>query len=114
MIKPIELITALRESDFYIECIFMQGSCFKFHLFLKSIYPESEPYMSDKKDHVISRIGSEFYDITGMLSLKNKGERYFAFTESDYELASKWSFSNKCMIQLGECPQCDEPLIFEP
>lgn len=43
--------------------IYTHGSCYQFHLMLKSVLPEAIPYYNS--NHVITRIGERFYDITG-------------------------------------------------
>ena len=42
---------------------FLNGQCYKFFQVLRTLFPESEAW-SDC-DHVITRIGNKFYDITG-------------------------------------------------
>jgi hypothetical protein len=41
MISVIGLIASLRATDPYIETIYTRGSCYKFYLFLKGIWPEA-------------------------------------------------------------------------
>ncbi|WP_053062566.1 hypothetical protein [Photobacterium aquae] len=102
-----KLIASLRETDRYIETIFMQGSCYQFHLFLKSLYPKSRPLISKQKDHIITMIDDRCYDITGIVSSQGFSE----LTESDLQLVKSWSFSKYKILSLGECPCCEEPII---
>lgn len=103
----INIINALRKTDKSIEVIYMNGSCYRFHLFLKELYPNAIPYMSQDKDHVITKINNEFYDITG----KVEEESYYPFTDDDFKLAEKWSFSRSRLLSLKDCPNCDEPIL---
>lgn len=43
--------------------IFTAGGCFRLHLILRAIWPEAEPWYDG--DHVITKIGNHWYDITG-------------------------------------------------
>lgn len=42
---------------------FTQGGCFQLHLLLRALDDTAEPWYD--ADHVITRIGDRFYDITG-------------------------------------------------
>lgn len=46
-----------------MEDIFLNGSCCNFHFVLKAVYPDAEAYFNH--NHVITKIGGLFYDITG-------------------------------------------------
>lgn len=104
--EPAELIENLRKTDPYIEAIFMQGGCYRFHLFLKSIWPDALPMMSASRDHIGTQIGDKIYDIRGASE-----EDFAPATEDDMELASGWSFSKVMMLQIAECPVCEEPIV---
>ena len=99
-------IRALRDSDPYIKTIFTQGGCYKFHLFLKAIYPKAIPVINAKKDHVGSLIHGDLYDINGRVNWD-----YMTMRPSDYEECKTWSFSRSQMLLLCECPNCDEPIV---
>lgn len=43
--------------------LFTQGGCHRLYLILRAIWPEAEAWYDS--DHVITRIGGRFYDITG-------------------------------------------------
>jgi hypothetical protein len=103
--KPIEFITALRATDEYIETIYMNGSCYQFHLFLRKMYPESEPFINKQEDHVITKIGRRFYDITGEI----KG-KYYPLTPELKKKVEEWSFYKNNWLKIGECSYCDEPI----
>lgn len=101
------LINSIRETDRYIEMIYMNGACYQFHLLLKTFFPESSPYISKEKDHVITKYAGRYYDITGEVS----GNGYTPMTESEIDMASGWSFHRTKVIQIGECPACGEPIV---
>lgn len=48
--------------------IFTQGACYQFHLILKSRFPKAVAYYNG--DHVVSRIGDAYFDITGEVAVK--------------------------------------------
>ena len=100
-------INALRQTDRYIEMIYMNGACYQFHLLLKTFFPESEAFISKEKDHVITKYNRRYYDITGEVS----GNWYTPITESEIDRASAWSFYKTKVIQIGECPFCEEPIV---
>lgn len=61
-------IATIRSAHSYMSEIFLYGSCLNFFCILKSIYPEAEAYFN--VDHVITRIDSRCYDITGAVNAK--------------------------------------------
>lgn len=65
MVKPEVFIKTVRQSFIGAEQVYTQGSCCAFYLILKCVYPSAKPYWSKKAKHMITRIGSRFYDITG-------------------------------------------------
>jgi hypothetical protein len=67
--KILRFIKAIRESVRGAELIYTHGSCYQFYLILKSIIPEAKAYYNS--DHVITKIGERFYDITGEVKCEN-------------------------------------------
>jgi len=63
--KIAESIKLLKDCSRYIEPIMTEGSCYKFHLFLKSLYPNAIPVLDS--DHVVSSIDGVLYDINGIV-----------------------------------------------
>jgi hypothetical protein len=104
--KPLEIINSLRESDKYIEMIYLQGGCYKFHLFLKKLFTGAIPYTNTKRDHVISRIGGRFYDITGEVD----NHSFHICNEQEIKMCEEWSFSKNMALRVNECPACGEPI----
>ena len=109
MKKVEDILKKLRESDVYIQHIYMLGGCYQLYLILKAIFPDhATPYISKNKDHIVTKIYGHFYDITG----KVDGSDYFLLDESDVEMVEKWSFYKRNVLQLTECPHCGEPIIY--
>ena len=109
MKKVEDILNKLRESDVYIQHIYMFGGCYQLYLILKAIFPaHSTPYISKNKDHVITKIYGHFYDITGEVN----GSDYSLLADDEVEMVSKWSFSKIHVLQLTECPHCGEPIIY--
>lgn len=101
-------IESLRESDFYIKHLFLNGSCYKFHLLLSKFYPGCEPWVNHKMDHVITKYDEKFYDIRG--EVKSNGFR--PLQPQEIKIVEKWSFHKINLLKLDECPFCDEPLTY--
>lgn len=106
----LKIIDALRESDFYVQAIFTEGSCYRFYIFLKAIFPQSTPYLNNKRNHIATKIGDNLYDITGIVNSSD----FEPLKNEDLEMVEKWSFRGNMLLQLDECPNCEEPLIFKP
>ena len=102
------LVNSLRETDNYIESIFTKGGCYQFYLFLKNIYPDAIPFIHKNKDHIVSKIEDKLFDITGIIEDKKE---YSPLKKSELEMVEKWSFSRTHLLQLKECPFCEEPLV---
>ncbi len=107
--NPNKLISNLRQSDEYIKYIFIGGSCYKFHLFLKTIWPDAEPYITKEKNHIVTKINNDFYDIDGYYFKKDIA----LMTAEDIELAKTWSFRKQNLLKLTECPVCGEPYCYK-
>mgnify|MGYP000220397314 CR=1 FL=1 len=103
--EMLEFIKILRESDKYIRTIFMQGSCYRFHLILKQ-FADCEPAINKDKNHIATYFKGKYYDITG----EAEGE-YFPLTKADLKKCKNWSFYRTMLLKLGECDICEEPII---
>lgn len=102
-----DFITALRETDGYIKSIFMEGSCYRFHLLLKKMYPESKPCINLKEDHVVTLYKGVMYDINGVVE---EGV-WRALTKDDLKKVEQWSFQKNMFLSVGECEFCEEPIL---
>lgn len=105
-IKPLDIINNLRDADYYMQIIFMQGACYKFHLFLKSLFPNSIPLINAEKDHIVTLINDSMYDITGEVQ-----GAYQPLSDDDLKLVDGWTFAGNKLISLGECSCCEEPIV---
>ena len=106
------IITALRESDRYIPDIFMQGGCYQFHLFIKSIHKNAECYISATKDHIATKLFGKLFDIMG--EIDEELEWLFKpLGDDDLEMVKKWSSSKYHCLSLGDCSFCGEHVVLE-
>lgn len=64
--QVIEQIAAIRDLHSKMVPICTRGSCMRFHLVLRKLYPVAECWFNI--DHVITKIGGRFYDITGQVN----------------------------------------------
>ena len=73
----LNIIAAIRQSHSCMVDVFTKGSCINLFEILHLIYPESEAYFNI--DHVITKIGGKYYDITGCVSGKGyeRFERFY-------------------------------------
>ena len=101
-------IDELRNSDMYIKHIYSEGGCYKFYLLLSKMYKNTIPYISYNKNHIITKHKGKFYDINGEVS----DIGYAILSEEEIPMVSNWSFHKNNLLQLHECPNCDEPLIY--
>lgn len=62
----LDFIRLIRESHSSMVDIFTKGSCLNFSLILSNKFEEVIMYYNS--DHIISKIGSKYYDITGEVS----------------------------------------------
>lgn len=107
--KALKLITALRKSDGYIEKIFLNGSCYRFHVFLKTQFPKSEPYIMFDKSHIVTKIGTRLYDIRGLVK-KSEEKFYISLRKENLSEVKKWSFAKNNRLKITDCPACGEPI----
>lgn len=62
-IKVLRLIKEISNSNPIMKDIFLAGSCCNFFFILKSVFPEAKAFFNI--DHVITKIGDRYFDITG-------------------------------------------------
>ena len=106
------VIKSLRDADVYISHIYLKGGCYSFHLFLKSIYPHARAYINDNKNHIATMISGVLFDITGMIK-ENDYYKYEPLQSNEIEMVSSWSFYRGHVLQLCECPHCEEPILYD-
>lgn len=109
-IQILNFLDALKDSDYYIQFIFIQGGCYQLFKVLKTLDNRAMPYIdSNNKDHIITRIGGCFYDINGLAS----NEGYIPLTNEMANKAKRWSFSKNYFLSIRECPYCEEPIFID-
>lgn len=69
--KPVVICGVIRRSFYDAAFVYKNGSCFEFHLILRSIFPQAKPWTNI--DHVWSEIDGEFWDIDGRRKEGAKG-----------------------------------------
>lgn len=65
----LKFIETIRNSFVGSETVYTRGSCYKFYLILKELFPDAEAYYNS--DHVITEIDGKYYDITGEVEKAN-------------------------------------------
>lgn len=63
MNKVERFISRVRDSFIGCQQVYTEGSCYHFYLILKEVFHNAKPYFDE--DHVVTKIGDKFYDITG-------------------------------------------------
>lgn len=63
----LNFIKTIRESFIGSEIVYTKGSCYNFFLIIKEVYPNAQCYYDE--NHVITKLGNKYYDITGEVKL---------------------------------------------
>ena len=96
MDKVESFLKELRDSADIMLTIFTDGSCFHLYMILKTIYPESIPYWSDRDNHCIIKINDSFYDIGGNINIEYiEGQGYYMIPENQYKGYSLLKYLDK-------------------
>lgn len=67
-------IQTIRDSFVGSQQVYTNGSCYHFYLILKNVFSVAEPYYDG--DHIVTKIGDKFYDITGEISKPSSASLY--------------------------------------
>ncbi len=102
----LRFINALRQTDQYIEMIYLNGACYQFHLMLKKFAPECEARITKEKNHIVTYFKGKYFDITGIV----EGD-FEPLNNYEIDMVSKWSFAKNRALQICECPVCGEPIV---
>lgn len=110
------LISGIAGADEYMKTIFLNGGCWKFHKFLKSIFQSAEPYkvattQNGGFDHIITKYDGKFYDITGEV-LPSQYYVCVVVEDSDALLFDTWSFGRNAVL-FRRCPYCGEEIMID-
>lgn len=104
-----EFIEELRNTDLYIQHIYSEGGCYKLFQLLSKMYKNCAPYISEQKNHIITKYKNKYYDINGEVY---DVEGYTLLSIEEKLMVEKWSFHKKNLLKLTECPVCDEPIVY--
>ncbi len=102
-------IDELRNTDLYIRHIYTEGGCYKFHILLSKLFRGSKPYISQRKNHIITKYRNNYYDIYGKI---DNVDGYTKLKEEEKHMVEQWSFHKNNLLQLNECPHCEEPITY--
>jgi len=102
-------IEELRNTDLYIQHIYSQGGCYKFHMLLSKMYKNCTPYISQHKNHIITRYKNKYYDIYGEV---DNLDGYTLLTIEEKLMVERWSFHKNNLLRLTECSYCNEPITY--
>ena len=102
----LQFIRLLRETDRYIETIYLNGACYRFHLLLNQFLEGARPKITRDKKHIVTYWNGKHFDITGEVT-----HTFLQPTPSEIRVAEAWSFHKTKALQIGECPYCEEPII---
>lgn len=69
-----EFISTIRDSFIGSQQVYTEGSCYHFYLILKQVFAGAEPYYD--MDHIITKIGDKYYDITGEVRREDVSTKY--------------------------------------
>lgn len=84
-------------SPYQIEKMYMNGGCYRFYELLKNQFKDAEAYKVIRKGrfvHVITLIDGMFYDVTGLVDLK-ENEHIEIMEEEDFILAETFIYPAK-------------------
>jgi hypothetical protein len=102
-------IEELRDTDSFIQHVYSQGGCYKFHVLLSKMYKNCTPYISQDKNHIITRYKNKYYDIYGEVYDLNG---YTLLTMEERLMVERWSPHRNNLLRLTECPMCNEPITY--
>ena len=101
-----KFIENLRNTDLYIKEIYTKGGCFQFYVFLSKMFEGCTPFINSKKNHIITRYKSKFYDINGLVE---DGSDFKKLKDEEIPLVARWSCWKNNILYLEECEECGSP-----
>jgi hypothetical protein len=87
--------TAYKNKEHPLVEIYTSGSCYKFYELLKYIFPEAKAYYTKDRNHIVIKIGDNFYDITGKVKSKYLYSGKYddlELDENDHKRCKKWIY----------------------
>ena len=94
----LEFLKELKHSYHKNEIIYTEGSCFRLHCILKTLFPQAIPYYSGIDGHWITEIDSKFYDINGEICLDYVAHKKYEKITNKITLASAYIPTHKRQI----------------
>lgn len=108
-ISILEFIDTVRNSFIGADHVFTNGSCYQFFKILKLIFPDAQAYYDN--DHIITKIGNKYYDITGEVEKMSHTPLSGYHPETNVKIA-KWNmFAN--VLYCDDCDRCAQ-IIKQP
>lgn len=101
MADILDVIKSIRESFYGSTVVYTNGSCYHFFNILKTIFPNAIAYY--KNDHIVTKIGNKFYDITGEV----KGD-FIKFNLIASFIQKNIKTNKFGVTGFIECPHCNE------
>ena len=101
-----KFIENLRNTDLYIKEIYTKGGCFQFYVFLSKMFEGCTPFINSKKNHIITRYKSKFYDINELIE---DGSDFKKLKDEEIPLVARWSCWKNNILYLEECEECGSP-----
>lgn len=86
--KILAFIKVSREAFPSAAMVYTWGGCYGFHKMLKQVFPDAVPFMTKEPSHVVTKIGTRYYDINGEYVYLYGGEiadEMVPFTAAHYE-----------------------------
>ena len=110
--KILDFIDTLRNADYFVKHIFLNGGCYQFYKIVKSVFPEARPYIKGYPEcaHVVAVIGNNCYDINGRYDGTPEEHGFVLMSEELQKEAEGWSFAANNDLYYGECEVCGEPV----
>ena len=67
--EVIEYVGILRACGISNKLRSYNSKCYGVYMLLRCVFPEARPYMYDGVDHIVSKIGGDYYDINGLVDI---------------------------------------------
>lgn len=94
-LTPNEFIKLLRKgSPNEFREIYISGACYKLYELLKYIFPNAKAYFTKERNHIITKIDDDFYDINGKVRsryLYSGKYDNLELTTKDHTECKKWN-----------------------
>jgi len=86
-----EFLKELKSSYHKNEMVYTEGSCFRLHSILKTLFPQAKPLYSILEGHWITEIDSRYYDINGEINADFAQQKEYREVTDTTTLSSAYS-----------------------